>query len=465
MKLQEQQIRELLNAQRFEVNPQHEAAFRAMLDGKKTRRRTGLLFFIFLVTGAGLIAFSWGQYGDAISKSSQHDSSQSISINKALQATEHDGQASYPIVPPDTDASTIAPEAQANADPVNSEMISTAQVSGILPAESQSTSPIPANVSGNAPSRNTANNGNRNNSGTQQPEPYVPDEMNDAHPAFSKETKVSDQTEASTEIIGTDNGATTVPDAHTQNGDVDNGIVGNTIADSEAITTEKASGNGEIIPATRLVMKSRFALGAALAWAPVGITWNNSGLSTGNQFQFTGFGTYRIDPRWSVRADAGIGNQRGGFTFNKSSENEVFGFGLSKERHEMHADQLYSVFLSAEMGRDIGKHQVFGGLQGIYLYGARGDIRSEELSLDVPFPIPRTSENVWVSVSDLQQFSMQAFLGLRTPITSRIHLATSVRIPLLNTIRLASDAGAYDYEIQSPGIAPMLGLSYQLYQQ
>jgi hypothetical protein len=211
-------------------------------------------------------------------------------------------------------------------------------------------------------------------------------------------------------------------------------------------------------------MKSRLSLGAAVMWSPVGIFSNQPGAS-GNLFQFGGFGAYRLSPQWSLRANAGIGIQKGGFTFNKSSEYDVFGFGLNKERHEMHAEQLYAIHLSAEIGRHLGRHQIFGGLQGQYLYGARGDIRSEWLSVDVPLPKVTYSENVWLSVSDLQQLSMSALFGLRTEITSRLHVAASVQIPLLNTLRISGERADYVYELESPGIAPVLGLSYQLYQQ
>jgi len=473
MKLQEKILKEILDAQRYAVDPQHEAAFVTMLN-RKGRRRTTAYFFLIAFTGLGLLAFSWYtlKQGDTEIRNQTESPSAPETVSIPDADVAH-GQAE------DIEVTTLAiigqnensltdqttsgsPSAKSNT--INSSgsqlKISTSQqgstrgsqvpAADIRPSASEKVSGTSA---GESPSTILA----EQNTERLQTTESDPDEisMSEHNNVLDNETgtRVSDANDKIVSIDGEEKN--------------DSGFITQGMTEIDARATLPAGDAGsqseetdieaEIIPATRLAMHPRLSLGVSAMWSPVG--------GDGHLVQMGGTAAYRVSPQWSVRSDFGIGYQDGGFTFIKTSENEVFGFGLDRERHEMRGERLYTVYLSAEMARHQGKYEVFGGVEGQYLYGIKGDIQREKILLDVPLPVVTTSENTWVSPSGLQRVSLQSFLGLRRTITSRLAVAVSVRIPLMNTVRLSADPGQYTYEIESPGITPMLGLTYNFYQQ
>ncbi len=437
MNLQEQYFRKILDAQRYPVNPEHERTFKALLL-KEKRRRRGMLF-VFLLFGAALTTWLTT---DLVQHSSEPRSNMPgvtpsaavPSSSMAMQNIRETADTRETITTDDGGTSSVAQDRAQIA--VYPEVDSQIQGSG-TPAHTAATPDLSTREAHAVEHISTHHTGRQ------------PASKADLVNSAQNVTDTGVQT-PSKDIV-----------AHIEStADVAEGLLPQ--GESEAAASNETP---PIIPAVRQEMARRFHYGVTGMWSPEGLTVSHANVSTGNAIQLGGYLTYRISPRLISRTDAGFGLLDGGFTFVKQSESQVFGFSLLTRQNSLTMKRLYSGYLSTEIGWTAGKYLLCAGLQGQYLYGARGDIRREELTLDAPSTRVFESRNVWVSKADVNSFSLHPFVAVRTKLTKRIELAGMVRFPLLGTVRLAADAGDYQFNIKSPGITPSLGLSYQINQQ
>lgn len=456
---QEQYIREILESKRYEVHPQHEAAFQAMLLQRKRRRR--IIPFMLLFAGASIVA-AWLLSGPV--DGTTHAAPDLFPTEQTDQK-QNPGPSALDV----QGGESMQPEPGMQDELISEE--STASDQGIAQNgdERNTVKSAIRNQSSLATGSNTNTVSKTNNVRTATEKSQGNAATAESVAPVSDEPKVHG---SATVLKNSDEGiqgATTPVDAN--DGSVNasgpaviSAEVLNAIADaSEDVQSKDADIDADVIPSTRQIPDRRLAFGLTASWSPAGV--GTAGLETGHAGQVGGFATYWISPRWILRSDAGFGIMDGGFRFRKESESEVFGFSLLTLRDWMEIRRLYSGYLSAEAGWISGRFAITGGVQGEYAYGAKGDVYREEIPKDAPGPIQITSENVWVSVDDMRKISLFATVGVRSRITSRLEAGLEARIPILRQARLSQNAVPFDYTLKSPGIAPALSLSYQLSQQ
>ena len=462
MSFQEQHIREILDTRAYAVDPGHEAAFRAMLLREKRRRRFLVLFLFSAVIGAA--AFLWGP--GIFSATPTTGQEQKILID--TQADDNLKESRTPATS-HSDAGLPDSESSELQDPTTDEVRNQGSGSSASQPVSSPRDEAPSNVLPSISSSSTSQTSAFENISTpvflpteapevDQPEISNPFNRNTALSETGGPADGSDQTIAQSPADEQDHAIT----SSTSESTVD---PKNTVdPDQDPVSEMAADEMAEIIPVAASRPWEKWTLGTTAMWYPTGLTAGDA-VSIGNGFQIGGFGTYQFAPQFYVRSDIGFGFIDGGFLYSKESVSEVFAFSALTLHNSLQADRLYSAYLSADFNWESGKYNLFGGAEFQYLYGARGDIHREEYPRDSPAPVPLTAQNVWVSLADVQQWTLRAQLGFRYQVIPRLQVGAALRIPLMRELRLSHSAGDYQYRFVSPGIAPALSLSYQLIQQ
>lgn len=453
MNTPEQHIRQILDAARFPVDPQHEAAFLQMLvSDKRDRRLRGWLLlafmFILFTLGATLAYFALRKPAvPAISPASHHEQPIENALHRGaatLQPSD-DRTDSAADRTNDTSETASSPASQNTVSATDTEMLSSTSQS--VQAGSSSTSS--SLVSGNTPTRGT---GSRNVNAVQ---PAV-----ESAPTWS-ETLAADDTQQLS------NSATELAEASSPRIALHD-LIAIPMLHSEPLHYARdihVANAASIIPAHRLSAPGRVHYGVSGTTFVAGQLLQDSPVSTGIGMQAGGYATYRLSPFTILRADAGFSLLDGGFTFTKESESEVYGFSSTIYNNMLQVDRLYSGFFGLEGGLIRGNKTFVIGVQGLYTYGARGAVHVLAHPADAPEPIVTSTENVWLSTTGLSRVSVSATTGIRMPLTRRIELGALLRIPVLGTVRTNTHQNGYFYTIQSPGIAPQLMLSYQINQR
>jgi hypothetical protein len=178
-----------------------------------------------------------------------------------------------------------------------------------------------------------------------------------------------------------------------------------------------------------------------------------------------GYASIRLTPGTRLRADGGFSYLDGGFSYIKQSISQQYGFAALHETHTLTIEELYTGYVSAELGLRRGKNTFCFGLLGQYMYGARGDIESTRRASNEQTPVTTRSENIWLSTLDMHKVSLHGVLGVRSRISRRWEAAALLRIPVTETVRIPGDASDYQFQVRSHGISPHFTMSYQINQQ
>lgn len=497
MKTQYQQLRNILDAVVYPIDPAHEAAFKAMLAEDKKRRRKNLLLFLFsfaVLFAAGYLALSSLLQAPVRevpvevqptepTATAESTTSSTVPLSVSGNASDNISNSSSQLfVGPASSANAAvsqnAPESQKNTSgsnaPLATNQMNTSESSAVNPgnsanaaspssghrkelASSKGTQKILPNQSVTSAAKNEAQetpavamDTNKEVTGNQEVK-TTPDMITD--PQESLADAVTENKEANTVH------STNANDAHT--------VSGTQALQSDpselAYNTEVAS--KEIIPALRKVQSRKLHYGVTGALFPTGQLLSKSSVKTGYGFNVGGYANYQIKPRTLLRADAGFSHIDGGFAYTKQSESEQFGFFAVHSTNTLSVDRLYAGYLSAEVGLQRGKKMFCAGVHGQYLYGARGDILIIQHASIEQSPVITESNNVWIETKDMDRFSLHALAGMRAKMSRRVELALFLRIPVTHTLKKQTDISGYQFDIQSHGITPHFTLSYQINQQ
>jgi hypothetical protein len=186
---------------------------------------------------------------------------------------------------------------------------------------------------------------------------------------------------------------------------------------------------------------------------------------SGFGFQLGGYVSYSITPRWFARAGAGFSKDDGGFSYMKESITEEYGFTSTRNEHFLSVHQLYAGYAALEVGVKSGRHLLSAGLQGKYLYGARGDIERMEYTQELQPAAMYVSENVWIETGDMRKISIEGTVGVRSNVSRRLELAVMIHLPITRTLRQPVVSTFYQYQVSNHSVYPQITLSYQLNQQ
>jgi len=477
MRYQDQQLREILDAVHYPVNPTHEAAFKTILLDDKRRSRRNLLWLC--ICGLGILAGGYGlvtatrvfqRAEQAIEKFTNPEQSTFRSATSASDAgTTLQGQAessqnaaqnaqplTEPVETSSTSSTTTGAPGAAGTSSSRKNNSSTSTHSNNTVAGKQSGQTAVTTVSGKSKS-------SLNQNKSQNPSAIGGTDKSATSDATATAMKANHNTAASprqpqnSSNIDSDQ---TPDQINRQSHGTDLLNNNSTLLDADH---EIADAN-EIIPSVHRVHKHRIHYGLSLAMYPAGSLFKKSAINTGFGYQVGGFATYRLNSRTQVRAEAGFAKLDGGFSYVKQSSSQQFGFSVLNQNHTLEAEKLYSGYASAEIGLINGK-QIFSlGVISQYLYGARGDIETREHG-QVETPIITRTENVWLSTRDIPKLSLHGTLGVRSKLSRRLELGALIRIPIMHTLREPSNLEEYQYTVKSHGVSPQFSLSYQLNQQ
>ncbi len=494
MKSQYQQLRDILDATRYPVDPKHEADFRAILFSKKKPRRRNVLWFFLGCSGllmAGYGVISSFSDAPAVERFFDSDSSQESAFRSApsqesvtistdqqeiestdLESTEVENSGSGIENP----GSGIQTETNDELKSHNTEVSNSTNASAHT-RKSTSTNPLESF------SHNTLSK--KEKALTKQNENIKTSSTNDIASASllnkseSQFTTISNSLETApeSEVISAtehnqiselteDNQGTQVDQSETHQRTQwshDEDLL-NTPDASLSVNHRKVVETTPIIPSARRVHFNKVHYGVSAAWFPAGNLFMKSTLKTGYGYQIGGYATYRMTPQMQLRADAGFSKLDGGFTYIKVSTSQQYGFSVINQNHKLEVEKLFSAYASTEIGLKRGKNLFCFGLLGQYLYGARGDIESMEQG-QIETPVITVSNDVWLSTKDMNKFSLQGTVGIRSHLTRRLQLAAIVRIPITHTVQSPKDNSLYEFQVKSHGISPQLSMSYQINQQ
>ncbi|HLF64841.1 MAG TPA: hypothetical protein VI603_13850 [Saprospiraceae bacterium] len=451
MRSQHKQIRDILDAAHYPVDPRHESEFNTMLLDDKKRRRRNLFWFCLCTLGilmAGYVLITLLQ-------------PQASPEKPLLQTHAHEA----------TSLLSVPSQENASASSAQEDMLNSS--GGVSTAISPATE----------------------NSGTAQVPHSIERQSSPAQPAMHNVRSIRKdaikETPAHTNVVFapvlesrsdmTNSNSPTTP-ADDRNGDVWQDVR-HTNEDidehrrihfsHEALTTplalltheEQAIGDdASIIPALRKMTAHRIHYGVSGAWFPAGQLLMKTTLKTGYGFQLGGYASYRMTPRIQLRTDAGFSRLDGGFTYIKESATQQYSFSVLHQTNTLAVEQLFSGYASTEIGVKRGKNIYCIGLFGQFLYGARGDIEIES-ALNEQIPTITSSEDVWLATRDMNRVSLHGSIGMRSRLTRRFELAAMVRIPITQMVRSPRETGAYTFEVTSHGISPQIMMSYQINQQ
>jgi hypothetical protein len=229
--------------------------------------------------------------------------------------------------------------------------------------------------------------------------------------------------------------------------------------------SDAAYASAHITPLIRRADLNRVHYGFTGAVSPATDLFATGGAGAGLGFQVGGYINYSISPGLQARMGAGFSRVDGGFTFIKHSTTEEYGFTSTRTEHFLSVHQLYAGYASAEIGLKRGGQLFCVGLQGQYLYGARGDIERMEYSQELQPVAMHVSEGVWIETIDMRKVSIEGTAGVSTRVTRRLELAARVHIPITRTLRQPAGTTFYQYQVRNHNMYPQVTLSYQLNQQ
>ena len=448
MKSQHQQIRDILDAAQYPVDPKHESDFKAVLLNDRKRRRRNILWFVLcclgmLMSGYGVLS--------ALKEPPE-----------PAKETEHtiDPAASVSVLPPHKTSfgasveSGIRPEVTETLQGAIDEK--NAGNSGLIPLAGN-----PAVIS-----QTTQQVINKKSSTTSLVDPLsigiLRESFTGELPAendVSIKTKITVD-EVDVAIVNPVQSANAPETEHATSVDLLNTALTYVITQEREIAE-----SGPIVPTLQKSGRNRVHYGLSGALYPATGLLAKSEVKAGYGFHLGSYATYAITPRLQFRADAGFSRLDGGFTYLKESTTEEYGFTLSRNEHSLSVQKLYSGFASAEIGLKRGKHMFCFGLQGQYLYGARGDIQRMEYAQDVQSQTVYTSENVWLETEDMRKIALQGIAGVRAQIKRRLELAALIHIPITQTLKQPAGTSRYQYRVKTHGVYPQFTLSYQINQQ